>query len=107
MRRSAIILAGALAFDLGVVVVAARSAENTNLTNCEASAGRSGGGACKGKHFPDELLLKIDRVNTADACKHKGGTVLTVSNLPVCQLPAPAAASDRWTPVVPRPQETR
>lgn len=107
MRRSAIILAGALAFDLGVVVVAARAAENANLTNCEVSAGRSSGGACNGKHFPDELLLKIDRVNTADACKQKGGTVLTVSNLPMCRLPAPAAAPDRWTPLVPRPQEPR
>lgn len=47
------------------------------------------------------------RVNTVDACKHKGGTVLTVSNLPMCRLPAPAAAPDRWTPVVPRPQEAR
>lgn len=95
MIRSAMVLAGALAFDLGVMVVAAQSADNANLTSCEASAGRSGGAACKGKHFPDALLLKIDRVNTADACKQKGGTVLTVSNLPMCRLPAPAVAHDR------------
>ena len=103
MRKSALILAGALAFDLGVVVVAAQAAEIADPTKCEAGAPGARGGACKGKHFPDALLLKIDRVNTVDACKHKGGTVLVVANLPMCRLSAPAAAPGRSTPVVSRP----
>lgn len=99
MKKSVIILAGALAFDLGVMVVAGQAAENPKgpaASQAPALTVRKAG------EKPVEYLkikmtdvlissYAIDRTNTAEGCGLKSGKVVNVAGVPTCQLPAPTA----------------
>lgn len=92
MRKSAIVLAGALAFDLGVMVVGGHAAESPGAKGPKAPATK----VINGEKWIEYLKIKIDdvlvtgyaldRVNTADACRLKSGKVIDVAGMPVCQL---------------------
>lgn len=88
MKKTAIILAGAVAFDLGVLVVAGQAAEAPKAPAAAPAA------TARGKVFPkveiDHFYLKVDAVNTARACDHKHGKVVDVAGVAMCQLPAKA-----------------
>lgn len=89
MKSSAILLAGAVAFDLGVLIVAGHAAEAPKAPAAAPAA------TARGKVFPkvviDHFYLKVDAVNTARACDHKHGKVVEVEGVPMCRLPAKAA----------------
>jgi len=101
MRKSKIILAGALAFDLGVMIVAGHAAE-TQKGPAPAPTGAKS--ATTDGYMKHESYLKhqsvtshkteielfsfrIDSINTVDVCKHKAGKVTKVGGVPTCQFP--------------------
>ncbi|MDI1325685.1 MAG: hypothetical protein PSV23_02690 [Brevundimonas sp.] len=124
MRKTAIILAGAAMFDLGVVVVSvqaqesARPSPGTVVTAPGTTSNRDHIDqdaqfiACAdGKHIPDarlsacratpsdpsgpagqtravDFFLKIDRVNSVQACIAQRGEVVTRDGVQQCALPA-------------------
>lgn len=93
MNKTALILAGALAFDLGVLVVGAQAAETPKGAN--AAPGLS---VRKAGEKPVEYLkikmenvlisgYAIDRSAVArTGCELKHGKVIDVAGSPVCQL---------------------
>ena len=97
MKKSVIILAGAIAFDLGVMVVVGQAAETPKGPagpQAPASTVRKAG------EKPVEYLkikltdvlvssYALDRTNTAEGCGLKSGKVVNVAGVPTCQLPAP------------------
>ncbi len=96
MKTAAIILAGAIAFDLGVVVVAARAAETPNGPGAApAEAGltvrKAGGKSVEYLKIKltDVLVSSyaIDAKNTAKSCLDKLGKVVNVAGVATCQLP--------------------
>lgn len=103
MKKSVIILAGAIAFDLGVMVVAGQAAETPKgpaIPQAPASTVRKAGGT------PTEYLkikmtdvlvssYAIDRTNTAEGCGLKSGKVVNVAGVPTCQLPAPSTPKNK------------
>lgn len=125
MRKTALILAGAAMFDLGVVVVSVQAQESArpspgsvvtapgttpNRDHIDQDAQVT---ACaNGKHIPDarlsacratssdpsgpagqtravDFFLKIDRVNSVQACMARRGEVVRHEGVQQCRLPAP------------------
>lgn len=109
MRKTAIILATAAIFDLGIVVVASHAQQAPDTRSC-----------ANGKHIPDaqlsacrdtapfnpsgpsgpagqartvDMFLKIDRVNTVQACTARRGTVEVVEGQRQCRLSSDGASS--------------
>jgi hypothetical protein len=76
MKKSTLILAGAIAFDLGVMVVSSHAAVDTFL---------------KIEIFQDGKRIGV--VDNADACKVKGGKVVMAGAIPQCQLPTKNAGA--------------
>ena len=99
MRKSALVVAGALAFDLGVMVVAGqaaeapKSADGTPASTTVRKAGHKSTEYMKYK-LTDVIVSSyaIDRTNTARGCEIKLGKVIDVAGMPVCQLPAAPGA---------------
>lgn len=98
MRKATLVLAGALAFDLGVMVVAGQAAEEARAPDGPAAVGKAGGTSPKYidkttrylKFKLNDVLISgyaIDRNNTARGCEIKLGKVIDVAGMPVCQLP--------------------
>ncbi|MDP1632745.1 MAG: hypothetical protein Q8L66_15120 [Caulobacter sp.] len=98
MKKTALILAGALAFDLGVLVVGAQAADAPRRPT--ATPGEPGVSLNFAKVEIDYFYIKIDAVTSRQACEHKSGKVVDVKGLPMCQVPTSDSA--RWTPVVPK-----
>lgn len=106
MRKATLVLAGALAFDLGVLVVAGQAAEAPKASDgapAPALAGRAGRASADHidktttymKFKLNDVLVSgyaIDRNNTARGCEIKLGKVIDVAGVPVCQLPAAPVA---------------
>ncbi|WP_340643795.1 hypothetical protein [Phenylobacterium sp.] len=91
MKTPALILAGALVFDLGVVVVGAQAAEAP-----KPSAPKADGTSLNfSKVEIDYIYIKFDTVNSRQACAHKSGKVVDVKGIPMCQLPKTAAPGGR------------
>jgi len=103
MKKSVIILAGALAFDLGVMVVAGQATETA-----KGPAGPQAPALTvrKADEKPIEYLkikltdvlvssYAIDRTNTAEGCGLKSGKVVDVAGVPTCQLPAPSTPKNK------------
>ncbi len=125
MRKTAILLAGAAIFDLGLVVVSVQAQEG--LRPSPGTVGTAPGTtsnrdhidqdaqltACAtGKHIPEaplsacraappessgpagqtrsvDMFLKIDRVNSVQACTARRGEVVRHEGVQQCRLPAP------------------
>lgn len=96
MRKSKIILAGALAFDLGVMVVAGHAAETSKGPGTAPAPAKNAAavdyflkldGVSKHKTDIELLSFRIDSVNTVAVCNHKSGKVANVSGVPTCQFP--------------------
>jgi hypothetical protein len=130
MKRTALILAGAAAFDLGVMAVAAQAQQTGDIPPTRPTHGSpmggpifglsvqdpTGTGGCtpggplsngtanpcgpaalsgegtRGKHFP-VLHIRIDRVNTIQACRARQGEVVMHEGAQQCRIPDPAAAA--------------
>lgn len=102
MQKTAIVMAGALAFDLGILVVAGQAAEapkapqsGTPATTREIPPEKP---VVYLKHKLTDVLVSsyaIDRTNTAKGCEQKLGKVVDVNGMPVCQLSAKPAPSGR------------
>lgn len=128
MKKTAIILATAAVFDLGVMVISVQAQEVFRPVTGDTFAGRettpnrdhidqdAQRTACaNGKHIPDarlsacrdpapfdpsassgpagqaraaDMFLKIDRVNTVQACTARQGTVVRREGVQQCRLPA-------------------
>lgn len=103
MKKTAIILAGAVAFDLGVLVVAGHAAEAPKAP--AAAPATEGVSLNFAKIKVDYIYMKLDAINTARACDHKYGKVVDVAGMPMCQLPAKAAPApdSRGTRAAPVP----
>ena len=102
MRKTAIVMAGALAFDLGVLVVAGQAAEAPKAPTATPAPQATDKYIEKQtgylKYKMTDVLVSsyaIDRTNTAKGCEHKLGKVIDVNGMPVCQLPAKPAPSAR------------
>jgi hypothetical protein len=87
MKKTAIILAGAVAFDLGVLVVAGGAAEAPKRPTSTVPSLSLNFVKIDIRH----IYLKLDAVNTARDCDHKHGKVVDVEGVPMCQLPNKAA----------------
>ena len=96
MKTAVIILAGAIAFDLGIVVVAARAEETSKgPVTGPAGAGLTArkAGEKQQEYFKyklTEVLVSsyaIDSANTAKGCQDKLGKVVSVAGVATCQLP--------------------
>lgn len=81
MKKSTLILAAALAFDLGVLVVASHAASADYFLKIE--------GIQDGK--------KVGTFANADACNSAGGKVVKVGDMPQCQLPSKIGGSGAKT----------
>ncbi|MDI1328155.1 MAG: hypothetical protein PSV23_15285 [Brevundimonas sp.] len=124
MRKTAIILAGAAIFDLGVVVVSVQAQESLRPTpgTVVTAPGTTSNrdhidqdaqlrGCANGKHLPEaqlsacrdttadssspagqtravDMFLKIDRVNSVQACTARRGEVVRHEGVQQCRLPA-------------------
>ena len=77
MKKSALILAAAVAFDLGIMVVASQSASADFFLKIE--------GVQDGK--------KVGTFANADACNAAGGKIMKVGDMPQCQLPSKIGGS--------------
>ena len=80
MKKSTLILAAAIAFDLGVMVVASQAAVDYYLKIEGIQDGR-----------------KVGTFANADACKVAGGKLVTVGDMPQCQLPSKIGGSGAKT----------
>jgi hypothetical protein len=84
MRKTALVIAGAIAFDLGVLVVSSHAATDPVITTRP--------------HKPFVALksfkfMKFDAVNTPQSCTTKQGTPTTQGGVKGCLLPADDANS--------------
>jgi hypothetical protein len=77
MKKSTLILAGVIAFDLGVMVVASQAAQADYFLKIDGFRDGKKAGT-----FPN-----------ADACKVAGGKVERVGDKPQCQLPTKVGGS--------------
>ena len=122
MKRTALILAGAAVFDLGVMVVAAPAQDRTQTptprTPGPASPGQGQDRTASGIRVFEDLAiigtpdthtkygpveyLKIDGVNTIRACRARQGEVVRLEGVQQCRLPTPAAPAV-GNPNLPRP----
>jgi hypothetical protein len=76
MKKSTLILAGAIAFDLGVMVASSQAAVDMFL---------------KIDGFQDGKKVAV--FANSDACKAGGGAVVLVKDMPQCQLPSKKGGS--------------
>ncbi|MDP3656001.1 MAG: hypothetical protein Q8R45_03420 [Brevundimonas sp.] len=88
MKRTALILAGAAAFDLGVMVVASK-AQQASLPPSSFSTGGSAGQSRAVDYF-----LKIDQLNSVQACVARRGEVVMHEGSQQCRLPGPAGSAN-------------
>ena len=99
MKRTALILAGAAAFDLGVMAVAVQAQQQTQTPRSTGPAPSGPGQDAAGlKAFEDlavrhETYIKIDPVNTIQACTARRGQVVTHEGAQQCRIPTPDAAA--------------
>lgn len=128
MKRTALILAGAAVFDLGIMAVAAQAQSRTQApvprTGGPGSPGSTGGGAVVAptgsggctpsgvvvpgsagrpcapalKLAEDLDIFKIDSVNTVESCLARRGEVVMQEGQRQCQLPNRDPAA-RGTPI--------
>lgn len=77
MKKSTLILAAAVAFDLGVLVVASQAASADYFLKLD--------GIQDGK--------KVGTFANADACKVAGGKIMKVGDVQQCQLPSKIGGS--------------
>lgn len=91
MRKTTLVLAAAIAFDLGVIVAGSHAAETAaGIYKCckagtDASSLAAGGGAGK-VAMQDFHFTKIDAMNTPQSCMDHNGTVVKNSaGLQACQ----------------------
>jgi hypothetical protein len=95
MNKTALILAGALAFDLGAFVAGGQAAETPGgPTPIPVPAPSCIGRCSNGEHIRTLALIKLDALTTPQVCVQKGGKVVDVKGIPMCKLPAPTT-SDR------------
>lgn len=94
MKKIAIALATAAVFDLGTVVVSSQAAETVHLY-LKANGTNTAGENVAAPAFTDHKsgkttaifkFLKIDAVNTPQACMAKGGTVEQHNGQPACKI---------------------
>lgn len=94
MKTSALILAGALAFDLGILVVGAQAAETPRGPSPLPAPAR-GSPSPEGiktngyidKTSSDYIYIKLDLVTSRQVCAQKSGNVVAVQGIQMCQLP--------------------
>jgi hypothetical protein len=84
MRKTVLLVAGAIAFDLGILIVAGHAAPANPLKSAKAdvivSPFSTGGGGGAGKvSVQDFHFTKFDLVNTPQACTAHNGTLVTNS----------------------------
>lgn len=104
MRKTPLILAGAIAFDLGVMVVSGHAAEPAKLPQPAPASktavdmfikvGKAESASLNFSKFKTEYL-KIDNVQTRQACKAGGGKVVKQNGAAACQTPADFDADGR------------
>jgi len=75
MKKVGLVLAGAVMFDLGVVVPSSHAAYDAFLKLDSAQP-------------HGELTLKLDKVNNAAVCKAHGGHVIKIDKVAYCRVPA-------------------
>lgn len=101
MRKSKIILAGALAFDLGVMVVAGHAEEGPKGPGAAPTGAKNATAVdyflkldrvSKHKSEIEILSFRIDSINTVAVCSLKSGKVATVSGVSTCQFPKAATS---------------
>jgi hypothetical protein len=101
MRTAAIVLAGALTFDLGILVAAGQAAEAPKAPESGAPSTVRKAGTKSDEYLKFKLTevlvtsYAIDRTHTARDCEIKLGKVIDVAGMPVCQLPAAPAPAPR------------
>ncbi|MBP6546049.1 MAG: hypothetical protein KA220_04970 [Phenylobacterium sp.] len=97
-------MAGALAFDLGILVVGAQAADppkgaapippqahgSVSLNFQEIKTN-----GYIDKTSPDYIYIKMDAVTSRQVCEQKSGKVVAVKGIPMCQLPKTAATNVR------------
>lgn len=88
MQKTALILAGAAVFDLGVMVVASQAQQ----APLPPSSFQIGGSADPSRAV--DMFLKIDRVNSVQACTARRGEVVMREGVQQCRLPGPAGSPD-------------
>jgi hypothetical protein len=97
MKRTTLILAGAAIFDLGVMAVSAQAQQRTPDHAPQAGPTTSGpvssGQASRiGDHKGEQtIFIKVDRVNTVQACIARRGDVVVQDGVQQCRLPGPDA----------------
>lgn len=96
MRKTAIILAGAAMFDLGVVAVSVQAQESLRPSPGTVGTARgttsnpeSSGPA--GQTRAVDMFLKIDRVNSVQACTARRGEVVRHEGVQQCRMRERAA----------------
>ncbi len=105
-RKTAIVMAGALAFDLGILVVAGHAAETPKGATATPAPAPGTLTVRKAGEKPVEYLkyklsdvlvssYAIDSTNTRQGCEQKLGKVVDVGGMPVCKLPANPAPTAR------------
>jgi hypothetical protein len=75
MNKVGLVLAGAVMFDLGVVVPSSHAAYDAFLKLDSAQP-------------HGELKLKLDKVNNAAVCQAHGGSVIKIDTVEYCKVPA-------------------
>lgn len=90
MKKSAIVLGAALAFDLGVIVVGSQAAETPKTPPPAPEPAKAavdyflkidGVDGAKAR----TIYIKLDKVNTAEACSLKMGKVVDTPNGKACE----------------------
>ncbi|MDP1737009.1 MAG: hypothetical protein Q8L23_06175 [Caulobacter sp.] len=96
--RLALLGAAALAFDLGVMVVAGHAVEAPKTPESGAPSTVRKAGTKSDDYLKIKLTdvlvssYAIDRTHTARGCEIKHGKVVEVAGMPMCQLPAAPVA---------------
>jgi hypothetical protein len=95
MRKTALLIAGAIAFDLGVVVVSSHAAADgflklDGIKSDKVTAGASGHKAEVA--LQDFHFVKFDAANTPQSCMTDGGKTTTQSGVTGCLLPGKLTA---------------
>ena len=93
MRKTALILAGAAVFDLGVMVVGAQARQQSPTP--PPTPGVPDQGTARGqhiKHGPEFVFIKLDQALTARACGARRGEVVRHEGVQQCRLPTPGSS---------------
>lgn len=117
MRKSALILAGAVVFDLGVMVVSgqARTPPPQEANRSASTGGGSTNQWPKGNNIPSPqaradylkrsdgyLKIKLDGINTRQACLARSGRVIDYEGVQQCEIQVQPVNDAPTTPVAPR-----